>query len=313
MRTVVIDGNNIFLRSCRAAQAAPKPMADHAGAWTGGVTIFANLLSKYIGDLAPGRLVVVWDSGTSAYRRKLFPEYKAHRIPNTNDGPSFTLAKEFLALIGVHQLWFPEVEADDVVSHLARHSTSSEVVIVSGDKDFLQLLSGKVKVYVPGAEDPMWGPSRFNGTYGIPPEAFALALAIAGDSVDGIPGVPRYGLKRAIKAINKGRRDLEAMFEQDQGLADWRSVIERNLSLVDLSQDIDGLDVGFVPLFKLTAEGDVAWDALMAFLARHQMVALQARFQRATYGQTTVKSVISKPDRRPDRALFPEQLSLSTG
>jgi 5'-3' exonuclease len=313
MRTVVIDGNNIFLRSCRASQAAPKQMSDANGASTGGVTIFANLLSKYIADLSPGRLVVVWDSGTSAYRRKLFPAYKAHRVLNTNDGPSFVLAKEFLALVGAHQLWFPGVEADDVVSHLARHSTSSEVVIVSGDKDFLQLLSGKVKVYVPGAEDPMWGPSRFNGAYGIPPDMFALALAIAGDTVDGIPGVPRYGLKRAIKAINKARRDPEAMYDQDQGLADWRSVVERNLALVDLSKDIEGLDVGFVPLFKLTAEGDVAWDALMEFLGRHQMVALQARFQRGIYGQVPPKPVIAKPDHRPDRALFPEQLSLSTG
>lgn len=311
MRTVVIDGNNIFLRACRASQAAPKQMSDSNGAWTGGVTIFANLMSKYIAELAPGRLVVVWDSGTSAYRRKLFPEYKAHRIPNLNDGPSFILAKEFLALIGVHQLWFPEVEADDVVSHLARHSTSSEVVIVSGDKDFLQLLSGKVKVYVPGADDPIWGPSRFNGTYGIPPEMFALALAIAGDSVDGIPGVPRYGIKKAINLINKARRDERALYGEVIGLlADWRSVIVRNLALVDLSIDIEGLEVGFVPLFKLTAEGDVAWDALMAFLARHQMVALQARFQRGTYGQG---SVIAKPDRRPDRALFPEQLTLKTG
>jgi 5'-3' exonuclease len=311
MRTVVIDGNNVFLRACRAAQAAPKPMADHAGASTGGVIIFANLLSRYMAELAPGRLVVVWDSGTSAYRRKLFPEYKAHRIPNSNDGPSFSLAKEFLALIGVHQLWFPEVEADDVISYLARHSTTSEVVVVSGDKDFLQLLSGKVKIYVPGAEDPDWGPSRFNGTYGIPPEMFALALAIAGDNVDGIPGVPRYGLKRAIKAINKARRDPEAMFAAEPTLADWREVIERNLALVDLSADIEGLDIGFVPLFKLTAEGDLAWEALMAFLAAHQMVALQARFQRGNFGQLPT---VTKPDRRPDRSLFTsEQLQVSAG
>jgi 5'-3' exonuclease len=310
MRTVVIDGNNIFLRACRASQAAPKQMSDASGAWTGGVTIFANLLSKYIADLSPGRLVVVWDSGTSAYRRKLFPSYKAHRSPNSDDGPSFLLAKEFLALIGAHQVWFPEVEADDVVSHLARHSTTSEVVIVSGDKDFLQLLSGKVKVYVPGAEDPMWGPTRFNGTYGIPPDMFALALAIAGDNVDGIPGVPRYGLKRAIKAINKARRNRLVMYEQDEVLADWREVIERNLTLIDLSRDIEGLDVGFVPLFKLTGQGDVAWDALMGFLARHQMAALQARFQRGTYGVVAPP----KPDHRPDRSLFPvEQLQLSTG
>jgi 5'-3' exonuclease len=312
MRTVVIDANNIFLRACRAAQAAPKPMADNAGASTGGVTIFANLLSKYIAELGPGRLVAVWDSGTSAYRRKLFPEYKAHRTPNTTDGPSFTLAKEFLALIGVHQLWFPEVEADDVVSYLARHSTASEVVIVSGDKDFLQLLSGKVKVYVPGTEDPLWGPSRFNGTYGIPPEMFALALAIAGDNVDGIPGVPRFGLKRAIKAINKERRDPWYIYGSILSpLNDWKDIIERNLALVDLSSDVPGLDVGFVPLFKLTTEADVAWDALMAFLARHQMVALQGRFQHGSYAQV---SPPKKPDRRPDRSLFPsEQLSLQTG
>lgn len=310
MRTVVIDGNNIFLRSCRAAQAAPKAMVDSAGAYTGGVVIFANLLSKYIAELAPGRLVVVWDSGTSVYRRNIFPSYKAHRTPNQADGPSFTLAKEYLALIGAHQVWFPDVEADDVVSYLARHSTTSEVVIVSGDKDFLQLLTGKVKVYVPGAEDPMWGPSRFTGVYGIPPEMFPLALAIAGDHVDGIPGVPRYGLKRAIKAINKARRDRRTMYEQDQVLADWWEVIERNLSLVDLSTDIDGLEVGYVPLFKLTSKGDLAWDALLTFLARHQMVALSARFQNGTYGAQAPH----KPDHRPDRSLFPvEQLTLKTG
>jgi 5'-3' exonuclease len=310
VRTVVIDANNVFTRACRAAQAADKPMTDASGAWTGGVTIFANLLAKYIMDLAPGRLVVVWDSGVSSYRRQIFPEYKAHRAHSTDDGPSFSMAKEFLALIGVHQLWFPGVEADDVISHIARHSKTSEVVIVSGDKDFLQLLSGKVKVYIPGADDPMWGPTRFNGTYGIPPDMFAWALAIAGDNVDGIPGIPGYGLKRAIKAINKARRNPEVMFAQDQALADWRPIVERNLALVDLSRDIESLEIGFVPLFNLTKEGDVAWEPLMGFLAAHQMVALSARFQRGNYG----RDVVTKASRRLDRSLLPpEQLSLSTG
>lgn len=317
MRTVVIDGNNIFLRACRAAQAAPKTMVDANGAYTGGVTIFANLLSKYIADLSPGRLVVVWDSGTSSFRRALFPEYKAHRIRQDlglGEGPTYSLAKEFLALVGAHQVWFPDVEADDVISHLARHSTTAEVVIVSGDKDFLQLLSGKVKVYQPGHDDPMWGPSRFTGVWDIPPDKFALALAIAGDNVDGIPGVPRYGLKRAIKAINKARRDPEVMFNTEPVLADWRLVIERNLALVDLSRDIDGLEVGFVPLFKLTAEGDVAWPALQSFLSRHQMFTLQTRFQSGTYGTTAPSRPAQRPDHRPDRALFPvEQLTLKTG
>jgi DNA polymerase I len=286
-------------------------MSDNNGASTGELTIFANLLSKYIADLSPGRLVVVWDSGGSSYRRRLFPSYKAHRAAATEDGPTFSLAKEFLTLAGVHQLWFPEVEADDVISYLARHSNTSETVIISGDKDFLQLLTGRVKVYVPGADDPMWGPSRFNGTWGIPPERFALALAIAGDASDGIPGVPQYGLKRAIKAINKARRDKEVMFAQDEVLADWREVIERNLALVDLSQDIEGVDIGFVPLFKLTAEGDVAWDTLMSFLARHQMAALEARFRQGTFGHSA--PVIPKPVRRLERADLPEQLQLSTG
>lgn len=310
MRTVVVDGNNVFTRSCRAAASASQPMVDDAGVFTGGVTIFANLLSRYIMDLAPSRLVVVWDSGSSAYRCKIFPSYKAHRTHVTDDGPSFSLAKEFLTLTGVHQLWFPEVEADDVISHLARHSKTSEVVIVSGDKDFLQLLSGKVKMYIPGADDPMWGPSRFNGVYGIPPDMFALALAIAGDDVDGIPGVPRFGLKRAIKAINKARRDPEALYTQDPALANWRSLIERNLSLVDLSRDIKGLEVGFVPLFNLTKEGDLAWEPLMAFLGAHQMVALAARFQNGNYGH----DITTKASRRLDRAQLPtEQLTLSTG
>jgi DNA polymerase I len=309
MRTVVIDGNNIFLRACRAAQAAPRPMADDNGAPTGGLTIFANLLSKYIADLAPSRLVVVWDSGGSTYRRNIYPNYKAHRIAAEGDGPSFLMAKEFLTLIGAHQIWFQGVEADDIISYLARRSKAQETVIVSGDKDFLQLLSGKVKIYNPSDDDPDWGPSRFNGAYGIPPTAFPMVLAIAGDASDGIPGVPRYGVKRAIKAINKSRRDIEAMYGQDPVLAECRTLIERNLSLVDLSLDVPNLRVSLPPMFKLTSEGDLAWDSLMSFLSRHQMVALQERFQKGTYGQPAPK----RPSHPIDRALLPQQLQLSTG
>jgi hypothetical protein len=80
------------------------------------------------------------------------------------------------------------------------------------------------------------------------------------------------------------------------------------LALVDLSQDVPGLEVGFVPLFKLTQQGDVAWEALMSFLSRHQMVALAERFMRGTFGQPA--SV--RPKHALDREFF-QQLQLSTG
>ena len=285
MKTVICDGNNLFSRSCYAADSAPKQMTDDRGNWTGGVVIFANMVGRLIRELSPGRLAVVWDSGSSTYRKALFPEYKAHRQSSTIDGPTFSLAKELLTLIGAHQVWSPGVEADDIISALARRSTSHEVVIVSGDKDFLQLISPKIKVYVPGTPEPMWNQNRFTAFYNIPPEWFSLVLAIAGDVVDGIPGVPRYGVKRAVKALNKARRDMEVLFANDLVLATRRELIERNLALTDLSIEIEGTDVGPIPLFRLTKEGDLAWPALMDFLNRHQMKVLAARFEKGEFGQ----------------------------
>ena len=282
-------------------------MTDDKGVWTGGVVIFANMMGRLVRELAPGRLAVVWDSGASTYRKALFPEYKAHRTSKSVDGPTFSLAKEFLALIGVHQVWSPGVEADDIIASMSRRSVTHDVVIVSGDKDFLQLISAKVKVYVPGADEPMWNLSRFIAAYNIPPEYFSLVLAIAGDAVDGIPGVDRYGVKRAVKAINKARRDMEALYENED-LFGHKELIERNMALVDLSADIEGTDVGFVPLFHLTKEGDLAWPALMDYFERHQMRGLAERFEKGEFG----KDPSPAQARLPDRSVW-EQLSLATG
>ena len=302
--TVVVDGNNILSRAQHASDHTK--MTDNEGNNTGGIVIFANMISRFIAELEPEAMVVVWDAGGQSFRHALFPGYKANRASHVGGLDSWTMgtAKAFLGLCGITQVQRHGVEADDVIAWYARKReptpdiSSNTLVIVSADKDFYQLINPVVHVY-----DPlklMWDYERFLREFGIPPQYFGWVLAVAGDAVDGIDGVPRIGVKTAIAILNKYERNL-ALAMADPRLEPYRELIDRNLALTDLSTEAVKLDLGHLSMLKMTAQGDLMWLHLMEFLERRQMTQLAERFISGNFGKNN----------KPGRQMRRDQLSLA--
>jgi DNA polymerase-1 len=207
---LIIDGANLFVRSyCAFPQ-----MSSH-GYSVGGVVGFMKKMRYLTELLQPRAVYVVWESGGSPNRRRLYADYKKHRrpakmnrfyeddIPDTdeNQAHQMTVLVELLKSTPVCQLYVPDCEADDVVAWLCTVKfKDSNKTIVSSDKDMYQLLDEKTNMYSLHKKALINMEDVFAETH-IVPWNFALAKALCGDVSDNIPGVKGMGFKTAVKRI----------------------------------------------------------------------------------------------------------------
>lgn len=251
---LVLDGLNCFIRAY--AVSSQIGLDDRIGAVIGFLrTVRAGILS-----FKPDRVVVCWDGkGGSRGRRHTFGDYKDNRRPLTERMGSsddslreqIALLKERLRMLGCIQLEYAGMEADDLISLICRLSPDDETkVIVSTDKDFLQLVSERVVVYSP-VKRILYDRDRVLEEFGVLPENMVYLRAIVGDKSDNIPGINGLGLKLVPKlfpVLSKERVDLRRILtdaskalEDKIGSAkrygsvlDGVDVLERNVSLMRL-------------------------------------------------------------------------------
>lgn len=148
--------------------------------------------------------VATWDRGGETFRHRLFPQYKQHR-KSKDQGfvESLVAVRAEVARDGWRNVWSPGFEADDALATLSANADGA-VVIVSPDKDILQLVDGRVEVWRPRpkGERMRMRPLDVMMALGVPPEHVAELLAVVGDASDGIPGVPMIGAGWASGAIS---------------------------------------------------------------------------------------------------------------
>jgi DNA polymerase-1 len=169
------------------------------GTPTGAVFGVANMLTALIADRAPTHLAVAMDSKTPTFRKEIFPGYKANRPPPPPDlVVQFPLVRELIEAFDLPVLQRDGYEADDLIATATRAAREAglEVVIVSGDKDLMQLVGPGVAM-LDTMKDKLWDAAAVEEKWGVPPSLLGDLLAIAGDSSDNIPGVPRLGPKTA--------------------------------------------------------------------------------------------------------------------
>ena len=213
---LVIDAFNLFTRHFIANPA----MAENgvrAGEPAGGIAGFINSTRWLVDTLHPDQVVVVWESGGSLRKRKLFPEYKMHRRPQKlnryyeDDIPTTTQNRNWqvstivslLREVGVCQVYVPDCEADDVIGYVCKYKfKGKQKVIVSSDKDFYQLLGPDTKVYNPMGKRYVEA-SDVLARFGISSQNFCVAKALCGDPSDNIPGVKGVGFKTLAKRFPK--------------------------------------------------------------------------------------------------------------
>lgn len=288
MSTLLVDGNNLAMRAIHAM--ARSGLSAH-GVATGPLLVFINGLSKHMREEQPDTVAVCWDGGRSDHRLALDRDYKAHRLtlePEVEEHKDsvFALAKEFLTLAGFHHLERSGVEADDLIAYYVAHrDRSTKTVILSSDKDFLMLVGDQVeqvRLSSAGTPTDRWDRDRVVTEMGCEPGYLRYAMALAGDKADNVPGIPRFGMKTAIKTLRKYDFDFDTALREDPRLVEHQDRARLNLRLVDLVTETSGVNLPALPLFNPTTPGDIIYPLLLSFLNQHQMKSVLSRVYEQT-------------------------------
>ncbi|WP_175582051.1 DNA polymerase I [Caulobacter sp. SSI4214] len=215
VRLFLVDGSAYLFR---AYHALPPLTRKSDGLPVGAVQGFCNMLWKLLRDMqgdTPTHLAVIWDHSEKTFRNTLYDQYKAHRPPPPEDLiPQFPLVREATRAFGVPAIELPGYEADDLIAAYAckAREVGGEAIIVSSDKDLMQLVGDGVSMY-----DPMKGVridrEQVFEKFGVYPEKVVDVQALCGDSVDNVPGAPGIGIKTAAQLITE-YGDLDTLLER---------------------------------------------------------------------------------------------------
>ena len=197
---LLVDGNNLLFRSFFAMPRLTRSDGLPNGALHG----FVATLRKILREEAPEYAAVAFDAPGPTFRHEAYPEYKANRPEMPADlAQQVPFTRDLTRVLGVTVVEVAGVEADDVIGTLARAGSGRgyRVLVVSGDKDLLQLVDDRVSVVPPADTAKRLDPAGVEAKLHVPPERVPDYLALVGDSVDNIPGVPGIGAKTAASLI----------------------------------------------------------------------------------------------------------------
>ncbi len=237
MTLVLIDGHSIAYRSYFAL--IRNPLRDTKGRNTSAVYGFLQALDKIEDRYPTDHMVITFDAGRRVFRHDKFADYKKDRKPMPDDLIwQVPMISDIARLQGLPVLLKEGYEADDIMATIVERFKKkfSKIVVVSGDKDLMQMVSGNVVVYDPYKDQEFDAPA-VKEKLGVPPERVTDYLALMGDSTDGVPGVPGVGPKRA-KAFLEKYGDLKTALEKEEKLKDHREVAELSLELVQLHKNV---------------------------------------------------------------------------
>lgn len=211
-RLFLIDGSAQLYRAHFAF--IKNPLVNSRGEITSAIYGFMNMLISLIEREQPTHLAIVFDTKEPTFRHKRYPEYKATRekMPDDLVGQLGRL-DQVLRATGLPVLAQPGWEADDLIGTLAHQAAKEdfEVFMVTGDKDYQQLVTDRIKLYNPKADNILiLGPKEVEENFGVPPEHVIDVLALMGDTSDNVPGVSGIGPKTAVKLVQE-YGDLEAV------------------------------------------------------------------------------------------------------
>jgi DNA polymerase-1 len=207
-RLVLIDGSGFIFRAFHALPPMTRPDGTPVNAVFG----FCNMLARLLREHTGSHLAVIFDAGRHTFRTRLYPAYKAQRpAPPPELVPQFALVREATEAFGVPSIDAVDWEADDLIAAYTRaaEDAGGETVIVSSDKDLMQLIRPGVSLLDPIKQKPI-GPAEVFEKFGVAPEKLIDLQALMGDAVDNVPGVPGIGPKTAAQLLGEFG-DLDAV------------------------------------------------------------------------------------------------------
>ncbi|HEX9836862.1 MAG TPA: DNA polymerase I [Alphaproteobacteria bacterium] len=196
----LVDGSGYIFRAFHALPPMTRPDGTPVNAVYG----FTQMLLKLVADSDAEYLAVIFDSARRNFRNEIFADYKANRDePPDELKPQFGLIREATRAFSLPSVEKEGFEADDLIATYARKAAAEgkEVIIVSSDKDLMQLVGPHVRMLDP-IKNRMIGPDEVAERFGVPPDKVVDVQALAGDSTDNVPGVPGIGVKTAAELIN---------------------------------------------------------------------------------------------------------------
>lgn len=202
---ILIDGNSIIYR----AFFAMPPLTNSKGLHTNAVYGFTTMLLRLLEEHKPTHVMVAFDAGKVTFRHEGYQEYKGGREKTPPElSEQFPLLKELLQGLGIAQFELAGFEADDIIGTLTKRADEAgrQVLVVSGDKDMLQLASEHVHIGLTrkGVTDiELYDPAQIKERYGLTPLQIIDLKGLMGDASDNIPGIPGVGEKTALKLLHQ--------------------------------------------------------------------------------------------------------------
>lgn len=255
--TYLIDGSGYIFRAFYAIQR----LSTKDGFPTNALYGFLRMILKTLAEANSSRVAIIFDAGRKTFRNELYPEYKANRSecpPELSEQMPYF--RELSRALGLPVLECPGWEADDIIATLTSRLTERKmpVVVVSGDKDLMQLVSDDVQIW-DTMKDARYGPSQVTEKFGVGPEKVTEILALTGDSSDNVPGVDGVGPKTATQLIQKyetveGVIANVSALREDSGIRNRKKIadnIEAHIDRLRLARRL--VEVAYnVPLEEIT-------------------------------------------------------------
>jgi len=293
----LIDGSGFIFRAYHALPPLNRPDGTPVNAVLG----FTNMLVKLISDMHVPNIAVIFDAARKNFRNDIYAEYKANRSETPEDLiPQFPLIREATEAFSIPGIELDGYEADDLIATYARLARAKgwPVTIVSSDKDLMQLVQDGVRMMDP-MKNKFMGADEVMEKFGVTPDKVVDVQALAGDSVDNVPGVPGIGIKTAAQLINE-YGDLETLLARAGEIKQNKrreSLIE-HAEKARISKQLVALDAHIDPPMpledlKITHPDR---DKLFAFLQEQGFRSVLTRMEKKFGASDTLDTITPNPD-----------------
>ena len=197
----LIDGSGFIFRAFYALPPLTNPEGTPINAVYGYCNMILNICEKF----KPDQIIVVFDTKKKTFRNEIYNEYKSNRTePPEELIPQFSIIKDATDAMQIPRIEIDGYEADDIIATYVKRADKKgfSATIVSSDKDLMQLVNKNIKMY-DSMKDNLIGIKEVREKFGVDPSKVIEVQALAGDSVDNIPGVSGIGIKTAAELINQ--------------------------------------------------------------------------------------------------------------
>ncbi|MGH6928053.1 MAG: 5'-3' exonuclease, partial [Dongiaceae bacterium] len=282
----LVDGSGYIFR---AFHALP-PLTRADGTPVNAVLGYTTMLMKLISETNADHIAVIFDAARRSFRNTIYADYKAQR-PDTPPEliPQFALVREATRAFNIPAIEMDNYEADDLIATYSRlaKEAGADVTIVSSDKDLMQLINDRVKMFDPIKNKPI-GAAEVAEKFGVGPDKVIEVQALAGDSTDNVPGVPGIGVKTAAELI-KLYGDIENLLAHTGEIKQpkRRETLIQNADKARISRELVTLknDVAVDHPLASFVRRQPDRDVLMAFLKDNQFRSVIARLEGQAAGK----------------------------